>query len=109
MFLRLPALADLDPADQQLLTRTIGGHPRLIEFTDALLRGGRSSLRHVQVKLRDLTHAEGIDLGRERPVTRAVDQAMVMGSADILLTELLACLLSARPPSWLRSRSAEPR
>ena len=54
MFLRLPALAELDPADQRLLTRTIGGHPRLIEFTDALLRGGRSSLRHVQARLRDL-------------------------------------------------------
>jgi hypothetical protein len=54
MFLRLPALAELDPADQRLLTRTIGGHPRLIEFTDALLRGGRSSLRHIQTRLRDL-------------------------------------------------------
>ena len=39
MFLCLPALAELDPADRRLLTRTIGGHPRLIEFTDALLRG----------------------------------------------------------------------
>ena len=44
MFLRLPALADLDVEDRRLLMRTIGGHPRLIEFTDALLRGGRSSL-----------------------------------------------------------------
>jgi hypothetical protein len=34
MFLRLPALRDLDAADRLLLTRTIGGHPRLIEFTD---------------------------------------------------------------------------
>ena len=54
MFLRLPALADLMPEDQRLLTRIIGGHPRLIEFTDALLRRGRSSLGHVQVKLREL-------------------------------------------------------
>ena len=65
MFLRLPAIADLDPADQLLLIRAIGGHPRLIEFTDALLRGGRSSLRHVQVKLRDLARAEGVDLAWE--------------------------------------------
>ena len=92
MFLRLPALADLGPADQQLLTRTIGGHPRLIEFTDALLRRGRSSLRHVQVKLRDLARAEGVDLGGDRPVSRAAGQAMILGSADILLTELLALL-----------------
>ena len=92
MFLRLPAIADLDPADQLLLIRAIGGHPRLIEFTDALLRGGRSSLRHVQVKLRDLARAEGVDLAWEPPVGRAVDQAMVLGSADILLAELLGLL-----------------
>jgi tetratricopeptide (TPR) repeat protein len=94
MFLRMPKLADLDPADQLLLTRTIGGPPRLIEFTDALLRGGRSSLRHVQARLRDLAQAEGIDVHRDRPVAAAVDQAMILGSADILLTELLALLTS---------------
>ncbi len=92
MFLRLPALAELDPAGQRLLTRTIGGHPRLIEFTDALLRGGRSSLRHVQVRLRDLAREQGIDVRQDRPVTQAVDQAMILGSADILLSGLLALL-----------------
>ncbi len=92
MFLRLPALADLGPADQVLLIRAIGGHPRLIEFTDALLRGGVSSLRHVRTKLRDLATAEGIDLSQRRPVDQAIDQAMVLGSADILLTELLSLL-----------------
>ncbi len=92
MFLRLPALAELDPAGQRLLTRTIGGHPRLIEFTDALLRGGRSSLRHVQVRLRDLARDQGIDVRQDRPVTQAVDQAMILGSADILLSGLLALL-----------------
>jgi tetratricopeptide (TPR) repeat protein len=96
MFLRLPALADLPPADQTLLIRAIGGHPRLIEFTDALLRGGVSSLRHVRAKLRDLATAEGIDLSRRRPVDQAIDQAMVLGSADILLTELLALLTQRR-------------
>ena len=92
MFLRLPALAELDPADQRLLTRTIGGHPRLIEFTDALLRGGRSSLRHIQTRLRDLARDHHIDLRGNRPVAQAIDQAMILGSADILLTELLDLL-----------------
>ena len=92
MFLRLPALAGLDPDSQQLITRVIGGHPRLIEFTDALLRGGRSSLRHVQTRLRDLAAHHDIDLHGGRPVTQAIDQAMILGSADILLTELLALL-----------------
>jgi tetratricopeptide (TPR) repeat protein len=92
MFLRLPALADLAPADRRLLTRTIGGHPRLIELTDALLRGGRSDLYHVQEKLRDLAHNQGINLGPEPSVGAAVDQAMILGGADILLSELLTLL-----------------
>jgi hypothetical protein len=92
MFLRLPALAGLDAADRRLLTRTIGGHPRLIEFTDALLRGGRASLRDVQVKLRDLARAEGVDLAADRSLTDVLNDAMVLGSADILLTELLRLL-----------------
>ena len=76
LFLRLPALRDLDIEDRRLLTRTIGGHPRLIEFTDALLRGGHASFRHVQAKLRDLARAEGLDL---RPGPAAGDGA---GSGD---------------------------
>ena len=89
MFLRLPALRDLEAEDRRLLMRTIGGHPRLIEFTDALLRGGRASLRHVQAKLRDLAREQGIDLGRDQPLESVLDQAMLLGSADILLTELV--------------------
>ena len=95
LFLRLPALRDLDPDERRLLHRTIGGHPRLIEFVDALLRGGRANLIHVQTKLRDLTDREGIDLTRPAPLGQAVDQAMLLGSADILLEELLD-LLSTR-------------
>ncbi|MGH3778904.1 MAG: CHAT domain-containing protein, partial [Pseudonocardiaceae bacterium] len=94
LFLRLPALRDLDPADRRLLHRTVGGHPRLIEFVDALLRGGRANLKQVQTKLRDLARSEGIDLTRPRPLDQALDQAMLLGSADILLDELLDLLTS---------------
>jgi tetratricopeptide (TPR) repeat protein len=92
MFLRLPALRDLDPADKRLLIHAIGGHPRLIEFTDALLRGGHANLRQVQNKIRDLARTQGIVLAEERSLQRAAEQAMVLGSADILLTELLGLL-----------------
>jgi tetratricopeptide (TPR) repeat protein len=92
LFLRLPALRELDAADRQLLTRTIGGHPRLIEFTDALLRGGHSNFRHVQLRLRDLAKAEGIDIARDQSLRGALDQAMILGSANILLTELVSLL-----------------
>ena len=85
LFLRLPALRDLDMEDQRLLARSVGGHPRLIEFTDALLRGGRSSFRHVQVKLRGLARSADLDLSRRQSLDAAVEQAMLLGSADILL------------------------
>jgi tetratricopeptide (TPR) repeat protein len=101
LFLRLPALAGLDAAERRLLIRTIGGHPRLIEFTDALLRGGHASFKHIQLKLSALARAEGIDLDREPSLAGALDQAMLLGSADILLTELTA-LLSDRQVQVLR-------
>ncbi len=101
MFLRLPALSELGAEDSRLLTRTIGGHPQLIEFTDALLRGGRSGLRHVQVKLRDLARQSSLDLAGDAPLASTITQAMVLASADILLAELLG-LLTPRQTDVLR-------
>ena len=101
MFLRHPALRDLDAEDRRLLTRTIGGHPRLIEFTDALLRGGRANLRHVQAKIRDLARKQGVDLTQGASIQTAVDQATLLGSADILLEDLLE-LLTPRQADVLR-------
>ena len=92
LFLRLPALRDLGAEDRRVLARAIGGHPRLIEFTDALLRGGHASFRHVQVKLRDLARQPGADLSAAGSVNAAVEQAMVLGSADILLEGLVGLL-----------------
>ena len=110
MFLRLPALRDLDAEDRRLLTRTIGGHPRLIEFTDALLRGGRASLRHVQVKLRDLARAEGIDLRRDRPLDHGRGPGDAPGQRRHPAHRTArAAHPRARPRSCTRSRSAAPR
>ncbi|MGH3980352.1 MAG: hypothetical protein ACRDRZ_15330, partial [Pseudonocardiaceae bacterium] len=92
LFLRPPALRDLGPEERRLLHRTVGGHPRLIEFVDALLRGGRANLTEVGAKLRALARREGVDLTRLRLLGDAVDHAMLLGSADILLGDLLALL-----------------
>ena len=92
LFLRLPALRDLDADGRRVLARVIGGHPRLIEFTDALLRGGRSGFRHVQARLRDLARQQGLDLAGTQTVDAAAEQALAVGSADILLDELTGLL-----------------
>ncbi|MET8149517.1 CHAT domain-containing protein [Actinoplanes sp. NPDC005259] len=92
LLLRLPALRGLAGDDLRVLTRTIGGHPRLIEYVDALLRGRPARLREVQERLGRLAAREGIDLRRPRPVGKAVEDALLLGSADILLDELLGLL-----------------
>ncbi len=111
MFLRLPALGDLDPADQALLIRAIGGHPRLIEFTDALLRGGRlqpaprpgpSSATWPPPTGVDLTPATG-------PWTRPSTRRWCWAAPTSCSPNCSPCSPRARPPSWPRSRSAAPR
>jgi hypothetical protein len=84
-----------------IVSLAIGGHPRLIELTDALMRGGTADFRHVQRKLRDLAARQGVSLTSGRPLETALDQAMLLGSADILLEELLA-LLTPRQAAIVR-------
>ncbi|MBF9129713.1 CHAT domain-containing protein [Plantactinospora sp. S1510] len=89
MFLRLPGLRSLEADDRRLVARTIGGHPRLIEFVDALLRDGRSNLRFVAAKLRTVARNHHVDLAPGRNPRQVVSQAVLLGSRDILLEELL--------------------
>ncbi|GAA0453073.1 hypothetical protein Ade02nite_01180 [Paractinoplanes deccanensis] len=92
LLLRLPALRSLTGDDLRLLTRAIGGHPRLIEYVDALLRGRPARFREVHTRLKALAAREGIDLTRPRLVGEAVEDALLLGGADILLDELLGLL-----------------
>ncbi|MFI6071301.1 AAA family ATPase [Actinoplanes sp. NPDC051343] len=49
---RLPALDALDPDDLRAAIAAVGGHPRALEYFDALLRGGQSRFLDVQARLR---------------------------------------------------------
>ena len=91
LLLRLPALRELDAADRRVLSETIGGHPRLLEFVNALLRGGRGNLKEVTVKLRDLAD-QRVSLGGQRPLEQAIPDAVLLGSRDILLEQLIELL-----------------
>ncbi|MBV9011564.1 MAG: CHAT domain-containing protein [Pseudonocardiales bacterium] len=92
LFLRLPALRELETQDRRLITRTIGGHPRLIEFVDVLLRQGGANFVHITQKLRRLARAENLDITSPRTVEQGVAQAVLLGSRDIVLEELVAGL-----------------
>ncbi|MEV4624512.1 CHAT domain-containing protein [Asanoa sp. NPDC049573] len=96
LFTRLPALRTIPSDDQQLVMATIGGHPRLIEFVDALLRDGRSNLRPVTGKLRELAKQHGLSVTGHRTPIGATTQAMLLGSRDILLDQLLDLLTAAQ-------------
>ncbi|MEW9532828.1 CHAT domain-containing protein, partial [Microbispora sp. NPDC049125] len=90
---RLPKLRDLD--DDAILVGRIGGHPRLLEFVDALLRGGWSTFAEVNDKLEAMADRVGLDLdGLEESADLGgrIDDAIVLGSQDILLNDLLGLL-----------------
>ncbi|MCF0091699.1 tetratricopeptide repeat protein [Micromonospora sp. MH99] len=49
---RLPALDALDDDELRSAIATVGGHPRTLEYFDALLRGGRPRFLDIQARLR---------------------------------------------------------
>ena len=103
LLLRLPELRELEPADRAVLTGTIGGHPRLLEFVNALLRHGRANLKEVTGKLRDLATAHGITVGGTRPLGQAVQEAVQLGSRNIFLDELLNAITDAEQELLLQA------
>ncbi|MGI9000608.1 MAG: CHAT domain-containing protein [Pseudonocardia sp.] len=89
MMLRLPALRALPVEDRRLISRTIGGHPRLIEFLDVLLRDGTTAtFQHITRKLRILAEAEHLDVSAPHHIEEAVARTVLLGSRDIVLDVL---------------------
>ena len=87
---RLDQLSGRDPAELALVLRVIGGHPRMLEFLDGVLRGGTGRLPHVTTKLRKTMQAAQVDLdGGSRDLEEGIQQALLLGARDVLLEELL--------------------
>ncbi len=51
LMLRLSGLSSRDPEDVQFIRRAIGGHPRMLEYLDAILRQGEARLPDVKNRL----------------------------------------------------------
>ncbi|MBX6751642.1 MAG: CHAT domain-containing protein, partial [Micromonosporaceae bacterium] len=101
LLLRLPALANLTGEDRRTIVDTIGGHPRLIEFTDALMRGqgGRGRLASVAKRLRALAGSDIVIARRPEQAPGAAEaarQAVILGTRDILLDALLGQLTASQ-------------
>jgi tetratricopeptide (TPR) repeat protein len=96
----LPHLDDLEDDDLRTIWLTVGGHPRTLEYVDALLDHGRARLRDITDRLRaQANHAlagQGINevgwFAKDRDLDAAVADALTLAADDVLLDQLLATL-----------------
>lgn len=109
LVLRLPALRELDDADRDVVLQAVGGHPRLLEFVDALLRGkkGRARLPEVTERLRRLAKQEGLQLARSAAdapdAEEATGQAIALAGRDMSLPELVESLTAVERDTLLQA------
>ena len=91
----LPGLDRLPERDVELLWRLVGGHPRSLEYVDALLSGGRGRFADIGERLRQALRqrmdeddaAALLDAGWQ--LDAAVAEVATIAADDVLLDELL--------------------
>ncbi|MER6344541.1 tetratricopeptide repeat protein [Streptomyces sp. NPDC001595] len=95
---RLPGLDALPFADQQRAYTDVGGHPRALEYLDALLRGGRARFPDIADRMEDALERRGVP-HPERwlasvagDLDRALAETVTLAVDDVLLDSLLAQL-----------------
>ncbi|MEM8814349.1 MAG: tetratricopeptide repeat protein [Pseudomonadota bacterium] len=97
LFYRLHALTGAVPETLGLILRHIGGHPRMLEYVDAILRRGEARLPMVTRRLRENAKRLGLDpkqLGGD--LEQSMRDALRVGAEDVLLDELIE-LVGAQP------------
>jgi tetratricopeptide (TPR) repeat protein len=88
--LRLGALAAQPVEAAAKALRLTGGHPRVLEFLDALLRAKPERAGLVVAKLEMVARAAGLDVNRPAlGLDAAARAALALGERDVLLPELL--------------------
>ncbi len=90
LMLRLSALRAQEPEGLRLIQRAIGGHPRMLQYLDAILRQGKARLPDVARRLKQQAERQGINLADAGgTLTDAIQVALQVGAGDILLDQLL--------------------
>jgi len=91
LLLRLEGLRDLGSKQVAKALAMIGGHPRMLEFLDALMRGGREArLPQVIEKMSEIAEEAGIELDAQAGQMEAsLEAALQIGMRDIFLDALL--------------------
>ncbi len=88
---RLPGLDALAPADKDRAYRNVGGHPRTLEYLDALLRRGQARFDDVAIRMEHRLDARGItdpEAWLAAP-GRDLAEAVTLAVDDIVLSDLL--------------------
>jgi tetratricopeptide (TPR) repeat protein len=92
---RLPALDKLRHEDQLRAYADVGGHPRALEYLDALLRGGKARFKDVtrrmekRLKERGIRQPEAWMKGLKGDLDRVLAEAVTLAVDDVLLDRLL--------------------
>ncbi len=96
----LPALDKLTASELDRVWRLVGGHPRCLEYLDALLSGGRGAYPDVTARLAARLDdqpglpAQGDWFTTPGSLEPAIAQTLTLAADDILLDQLLASLRS---------------
>lgn len=93
---RLPALDALPADDRKRVVRDMGGHPRSLEYLDALLQSGAARFPEVADRIERLLRERGIgdpaawlaEAGADR-LDRQLSEAVALAADDVLLADLL--------------------
>jgi tetratricopeptide (TPR) repeat protein len=130
---RLPALGSLERRERDQAYADVGGHPRALEYVDALLSGGRTPFSVIADRMESALRARGITdpaawlAGGAGNLDRAVAETVTLVVDDILVDRLLARLrvfplahqlfvaasvfrapVDATGLNWLVAETAEP-
>ncbi|HEX3556935.1 MAG TPA: tetratricopeptide repeat protein [Thermoanaerobaculia bacterium] len=92
---RLPALDALSRDDQLRAYAEVGGHPRALEYLDALLRGGQARFPDISRRLKGALEKKGIENPKawlsdvKGDLDRALAETVTLAVDDVLLEGLL--------------------
>jgi tetratricopeptide (TPR) repeat protein len=95
LFLRLDALEERSREEQERIRVAVGGHPRALEYLDALLRGGRTRFADIAERLEKALRKKGVEdprawLGQDGGnLDTALAKMVTLAADDVLLDELL--------------------
>jgi tetratricopeptide (TPR) repeat protein len=94
----LPGLNRLNREEQRRAYADVGGHPRALEYLDALLRGGEARFGDMAERMEGALRARGVSRprawmrGARGDLDRALAEAVTLAVDDVLLAELLGRL-----------------